>query len=78
MMDIRAMKTCRALSWISWIHTWPVYHFGLLGMSINNMDFDLFVATPLGDFVVVNKILRDYCVMIGYKEMTVDVVLLDL
>ncbi|RVW90602.1 hypothetical protein CK203_038739 [Vitis vinifera] len=51
---------------------------GLLGMSINNMDFDLFVATPLGDFVVVNKILRDYCVMIGYREMTVDLVLLDL
>ncbi|RVW75772.1 Retrovirus-related Pol polyprotein from transposon 17.6 [Vitis vinifera] len=51
---------------------------GLLGMSIDNMDFDLFVATPLGDFVVVNKILRDCCVMIGYKEMTVDLVLLDL
>ncbi|KAL6321014.1 hypothetical protein AAG906_011987 [Vitis piasezkii] len=51
---------------------------GLLGMSINNMDFDLFVATPLGDFVVVNKILRDCCVMIGYREMTVDLVLLDL
>ncbi|RVW49285.1 Transposon Ty3-I Gag-Pol polyprotein [Vitis vinifera] len=50
----------------------------LLGMSIDNMDFDLFVATPLGDFVVVNKILRDCCVMIGYREMTVDLVLLDL
>ncbi|RVW62435.1 hypothetical protein CK203_064199 [Vitis vinifera] len=47
-------------------------------MSIDNMDFDLFVATPLGDFVVVNKILRDCCVMIGYREMTVDLVLLDL
>ena len=32
---------------------------GLLGMSIDNINFDLFVATPLGDFVVVNKILRD-------------------
>ncbi|RVW89663.1 RNA-directed DNA polymerase-like [Vitis vinifera] len=51
---------------------------GLLGMSIDNMDFDLFVATPLGDFVVVNKILRDCCVMIGYREMTVDLVLLEL
>ena len=47
-------------------------------MSIENMDFDLFVATHLGDFVVVNKILRDCCVMIGYREMTVDLVLLDL
>ena len=47
-------------------------------MSIDNMDFDLFVATPLGEFVVVNKILRDYCVMIEYREMTIDLVLLGL
>ena len=50
----------------------------LLGMPINNMDFDLFVATPLRDFFVVNKILRDCCVMIGYREMTVNIVLLNL
>ncbi|RVW13360.1 hypothetical protein CK203_095749 [Vitis vinifera] len=48
------------------------------GMPIDNMDFDLFFATLLGDFVVVNKILRDYCVIIGYREMTVDLALLDL
>ena len=51
---------------------------GLLGMSIDNMNFDLFVATLLGDSVVVNKILRDCCMMIGYREMIVDLVLLDL
>ena len=51
---------------------------GLLGVSIDKMDFDLFVATPLGESVVVNQILRDCCVVIGYKEMTVDVVLLSL
>ena len=51
---------------------------GLLGIPIDNINFDLFVATPLGDFVVVNKILRDCCVMIGYREMTVDLVLLEL
>ena len=51
---------------------------GLLVMPIDNMDFDLFIATPLGDFVVVNKILRDCCVMIGYRKMTVHLVLLDL
>ena len=50
----------------------------LLGMLIDNMEFDLFVATPLRDFFVVNKILRDYYVMIGYREMTVDLVLLNL
>ena len=27
---------------------------------------------------MVNKILRDCCVMIGYREMTVDLVLFDL
>ena len=51
---------------------------GLLGMPIDNMDFDLFVATPLGDSVVCNKIIRDCCVMIGYREMIVDLVLFDL
>ena len=51
---------------------------GLLGLSIDNMDFDLFVAPPLGEYVVVNKILRDCCVMIGYREMTVDLALLGL
>ena len=50
----------------------------LLGMSIYNMDFDLFVATPLGESIVVNKILRDCYVMIGYREMPVDLVLLGL
>ena len=51
---------------------------GLLAMSIDNMDFDLYVATPLGEYVVVNKTLRDYCVMIGYREMRVDLILLNL
>ena len=37
-------------------------------MSIDNMDFDLFVATPLGEYVVVNRILRDCYVMIGYRD----------
>ena len=55
-----------------------VYFAGLLGMPIDNMDFNLFVATPLGDSVVLNKIIRDCCVMIGYKEMPVDLVLLNL
>ena len=47
-------------------------------MSIDNMDFNLFVATPLGESVVVSKILRDFCVMIGYREITIDLVLLGL
>ena len=31
---------------------------GLLGMSIDNMDFDLFVATTLGDFLWLIKYLE--------------------
>ena len=37
-------------------------------MSIDNMDFDFFVATSFGEYVVVNRILRDCCVMIGYRD----------
>ena len=51
---------------------------GLLGMPIDSMDFDLFVATPLGDSVVVDKILINCCVVIGYRKMTVELVFLDL
>ena len=36
------------------------------------------VAIPLGDFVVISKILRDCYVMVGYREMTNDLVLIDL
>ncbi|RVW14225.1 Retrovirus-related Pol polyprotein from transposon 412 [Vitis vinifera] len=58
----------RALIDPSSMHSFVFVSFvGLLGMPIDNMDFDLFIATPLGDFVVVNKILRDCCVMIGKR-----------
>ena len=50
----------------------------LLGMSVASMDFDLIVATPMGDFVVTSKILKDCLMMIGYREIPVDLVLLDL
>ena len=69
----------RALIDLGSTHSFVSVSFaGLLGMPIDNMDFDLFVVTHLGDFFVVNKILRDCCVMIGYREMKVDLVLLDL
>ena len=42
------------------------------------MDFDLIVATPMGVFVVTSKMLRNYFVMIGYREMPVDLILLNL
>ncbi|RVW85078.1 Retrovirus-related Pol polyprotein from transposon 17.6 [Vitis vinifera] len=51
---------------------------GLLGLSVASMDFDLIVATPVGDSVVTNRMLRNCIVMIGYREMPVDLVLLDL
>ena len=45
-------------------------------MPIVSMDFDLIVATPMGDSVVTSKMLRGCLVMIGYREMLVDLVLL--
>ena len=50
----------------------------LLGIPVASMDFDLIIATPMGDSVVTSKMLKDYLVMIGYREMPVDLVLLDL
>ena len=47
-------------------------------MPISSMDFDLIVATPMKDSIVSSKMLRDCLVMIGYREMLVDLVLLDL
>ena len=51
---------------------------GLLGLPIASMDFDLIVATPVGDFVMAGRMLRNCIVMIGYREMPVNLVLLDL
>ena len=48
----------RALIDLGSTHSFVSVSFaGLLGMPIDNMDFDLFVATPLGDFVMVNWLL---------------------
>ena len=55
-----------------------VSFIGLLGMPVSSMDFNLIVAIPMGVSVVTSKMLRDCLVMIGYKEMPVDFVLLDL
>ena len=50
---------------------------GLLGIPIFGIDFDLIVLSLIGDFVMTYKILRDCLVMIGYREITVDLMLLD-
>ncbi|RVW65054.1 Transposon Ty3-I Gag-Pol polyprotein [Vitis vinifera] len=55
-----------------------VFFAGLLGLPVASMDFDLIVATPVGDSVVASRMLRNCIVMIGYREMPVDLVLLDL
>ena len=51
---------------------------GLLGMPVAIMDFDLIVAIPMGVSVVTSKMLIDCLVMVGYREMPIDLVLLDL
>ena len=47
-------------------------------MHIAFMNFDLIVATPMGDFVVISRMLKNCFVMIGYRDMPIDSVLLDL
>ena len=49
----------------------------LLGLPVASMDFDLIVATLVGDSIVASRMLRNYIVMIGYREMPVDLVFLD-
>ena len=51
---------------------------GLLNMHVTILDFDLIVAAPKGDYVVASKMLKIFHVMIGYQEMSVGLVLLDL
>ena len=51
---------------------------GLLDMHVTTLDFDLIIATPMGDFVVVSKMLKSCHVMIGYQEMSIDLALIDL
>ena len=47
-------------------------------MLITSINFDLIVATPLGRSIVDNIMFRGCLVMIGYMEMLVYLVLLDL
>ena len=47
-------------------------------MPIASMDFDLIITTPIEDFVMTSRMLRKCLVMIGYREMPVDIVLLNL
>ena len=51
---------------------------GLLDIHISTMNFDLIVATPMGDFVVTSRMLKNCDVMIGYREMPFYLALLDL
>ena len=51
---------------------------GLLGIHVYSIDFDLIVATPMRDSIVTSRMLKNCPMMIGYREMPVDLVLLDL
>nr|CAN68039.1 hypothetical protein VITISV_018924 [Vitis vinifera] len=54
-------------------HSFVLVSFvGLLGLPVASMYFDLIVATPVGDSVVASRMLRNCIVMIGYREIPVD------
>ena len=44
----------------------------LLGMSIASMDFDLIVDIPMRDSIMANRMFKDYLVMVGYREMSLN------
>ena len=50
----------------------------MLDIHIAVIYFDLIIASPMEDFVVTSRMLRNCPVMIGYREMPIDLVLLDL
>ena len=44
-----------------------VYFVGLLDIHVTTMDFDLIVATPMGDSVMASKMLKNCPIMISYQ-----------
>ena len=52
-----------------------MYYFVWVSFAIL---LSMFVATPMGAYVMVNGILKGYLVMIIYKEILVDLVFLNL
>ena len=59
----------RALIDLSSTHFFISVSFtGLLGMLVVSLDFDLIVATPMGDSVVASSMLRDCLMMIYYRK----------
>ena len=47
-------------------------------MHIFAMDFDMIVATPMGDSVVTSIKLKNCLVIIGNRDMPIDLVILNL
>ena len=42
------------------------------------MDYELFVATPLGDSLVCNYVLKSFAIQIEGREMLADLIWLDM
>ena len=55
-----------------------LFNIFLLGMLFVSMNFDLIVATSIGDSIVTNRMLKGCLVMIEYRGILVDSILLDL
>ena len=55
-----------------------VFFIGLLDMLVASLDFDMITATSMGPSIVNNIMFKDSLVMIGYKEMLINLALLDL
>ena len=47
-------------------------------MFVVSMGFDLIIATPIGNSIMASRWLRYCLMMIGYRKMPIELVLLDL
>ena len=50
----------------------------LCDKKLGLMDYDLFVATPMGDSLVCNSILKSCVIQIKDREMLADLILMDM
>ena len=55
-----------------------LYFVSLLSMLVTSMSFDLIIVSPMEDSIVANIIFTSCLVMICYREMWADLVLLNL
>ena len=50
----------------------------LFGLSTSLLQFDMLVSTPIGKFILATRVVKDDNIVIGGRELHVDLILLKL